>query len=168
MEIRKTKVEDIPAIMELVHHAQTYFQSQGIPQWNTGYPNENTFKQDIEVGGSYVLCDNDKIIGTCFLKPDDEPTYKIIEQGNWLNDEPYTTIHRITVDTNYKGQGLAGKIFAFIEEATKAQGKKNIRVDTHEVNKSMRKTLEKNGYIYCGIVYMSDGAPRVAYQKVLK
>jgi hypothetical protein len=28
--------------------------------------------------------------------------------------------------------------------------------------------LEKNGFIYCGIIYLSDGQERLAYEKVLK
>ena len=39
-----------------------------------------------------------------------------------------------------------------------------IRVDTHEGNIPMRKMLEKQGFVYCGVIHLADGSPRVAYQ----
>ena len=41
----------------------------------------------------------------------------------------------------------------------------NIRVDTHNDNKIMQYLLEKHGYQKCGIIYVKDGSPRIAYQK---
>ena len=43
----------------------------------------------------------------------------------------------------------------------------NIRIDTHAQNTTMQRQLEKNGFAECGIVYMADGAERIAFQKVL-
>ena len=31
----------------------------------------------------------------------------------------------------------------------------------------MRHILEKEGFKYCGIIYLEDGAERLAYQKIL-
>ena len=43
-----------------------------------------------------------------------------------------------------------------------------MRCDTHPGNIIMQHTLEKNGYIRCGIIRLTDGADRFAYEKVLK
>jgi hypothetical protein len=40
----------------------------------------------------------------------------------------------------------------------------NIRIDTHRQNVIMRCALEKYGFHYCGIIYLLDGAERLAYQ----
>ena len=32
------------------------------------------------------------------------------------------------------------------------------------LNKTMQKALQKNGFEYCGIIYVRDGTPRNAYQ----
>ena len=50
--------------------------------------------------------------------------------------------------------------------ATAEQMGNNLRADTHEKNRSMRKMLENNGFTKCGTIYVEDGTPRVAYQKV--
>lgn len=44
---------------------------------------------------------------------------------------------------------------------------RSIRVDTHRDNISMQKMLLKNGFKYCGIIYLKDGSERLAYDKLL-
>ena len=39
-----------------------------------------------------------------------------------------------------------------------------LRADTHEDNKIMQAVLERNGFEKCGIIYIEDGSPRIAYQ----
>ena len=41
----------------------------------------------------------------------------------------------------------------------------NLRIDTHEKNIPMQRCLAKNGFARCGIIYLEDGDPRIAYQK---
>ncbi|MBQ5456348.1 MAG: GNAT family N-acetyltransferase, partial [Prevotella sp.] len=41
----------------------------------------------------------------------------------------------------------------------------NIRIDTHRQNVIMRNVLQKYGFRYCGIIYLLDGAERLAYQR---
>jgi RimJ/RimL family protein N-acetyltransferase len=43
----------------------------------------------------------------------------------------------------------------------------NIRIDTHRQNTHMQRALEKYGFRYCGIIYLLDGAERLAYQRCL-
>ena len=44
----------------------------------------------------------------------------------------------------------------------------HLRIDTHEDNKVMQHVLEKYGFVRCGIVYVSDGSPRIAYELLEK
>ena len=64
----------------------------------------------------------------------------------------------------------AGKIhaaFAFIIGRIMDFAKSNIshiRIDTHEHNKVMQKALEKQEFERCGIIYVPDGTPRIAFE----
>lgn len=40
------------------------------------------------------------------------------------------------------------------------------RVDTHGDNVIMRRCIERAGFVYCGIIYLLNGDPRLAYQKL--
>ena len=42
---------------------------------------------------------------------------------------------------------------------------RNLRIDTHRDNVVMQHMLDKNGFQYCGIIYLEDGSERMGYQK---
>ena len=39
----------------------------------------------------------------------------------------------------------------------------NIRIDTHHDNLVMQKVLNKHGFMKCGVIYLKNGNPRLAY-----
>ena len=86
-----------------------------------------------------------------------DETYKVIENGKWLNNEPYVVIHRIAGD----GQ-VHGILKSAIDHCRDLSA--NIRIDTHEDNAKMRHLIEKNGFTRCGIIYVRDHSQRIAYQ----
>lgn len=89
--------------------------------------------------------------------PGIEPNYAKIEEGEWLNDKPYGVIHRLSSSGQRKG-------IADICIRWCLQQCPNVRVDTHQDNRIMQKILE-NGFQRCGIIYVEDGSPRIAFQK---
>lgn len=166
MKIRKTEEKDIPAVLAVYDDARNYFYQNGIPQWQKGTPNEETLRADMQRGYSYVLEDDGEVIGTACIVEEADSDYLQISEGDWLNDEPYVVIHRIAVRSSCKGKGLAGKLLAFAAERMRAEGWRNIRIDTHEKNRSMRGFLAKNGFVQCGNVIVGRWRePRIAYQK---
>lgn len=43
----------------------------------------------------------------------------------------------------------------------------DIRIDTHENNKTMLKHLKESGFIKCGIIYIDNGTSRIAFHKII-
>lgn len=167
MIFRKSKDKDVTSIMEIISHAQEYFKEKEIDQWQNNYPNEDTIKNDIKKDASYVLESDGIILATTALFYEKEEPYTKID-GKWLSEKDYCTIHRLAVKPEEKGKNLASDILMFIEYICIEIGIKSIKVDTHTQNYSMRRFLEKNDFIYCGIIYLEDGSPRVAYEKEIK
>lgn len=167
MEIRKAVMSDINSIMNIIKQAQNYFKEQGINQWQNNYPNIETIKNDIDKGYGYVLLKEGEVVGTVAVSFDGEKTYEKIYDGKWISNCEYAVIHRIAVDSNSKGQGLASVIFNNIEKMCLERNVKSIRIDTHEDNKSMQRLIEKNGFQYCGIIYLEDRSKRLAYEKLI-
>lgn len=158
MYIRKAGNDDLSEIMCIYRAAQDFMIASGNPsQWGHFYPTEELIKQDIENKISYLICDDDEIHGVFALFDGLEPTYQYIENGEWLNDKPYITLHRIASD------GKAHGIFKCAIDYCKRISD-NIRIDTHKSNKIMQKQIEKNGFKKCGTIYVRDGSPRIAYQ----
>ena len=159
MKIRKATPDDIQAILGVYAIAREYMRNTGNPdQWGTQYPSANLLNDDISKGELYVGTDEDDCVRFVFaFILGEDPTYAYIEDGKWLTDKPYGTIHRIAGDGSVKGA------VAMAVEYCK-QTISNIRIDTHEKNKTMQHVVEKLGFKRCGIIYIEDGTPRIAYQ----
>ncbi|MCI6152365.1 MAG: GNAT family N-acetyltransferase [Fusobacterium perfoetens] len=167
MEIRLALENDLKNIIKIINQAKVYMKNNNFNQWNDNYPNNETISKDIKLQESYVLIDDEKIVGTFVLSFDGEINYKNIYEGNWKTNNPYGVLHRVAIDDLYKGKGLAKLILDFSEKEALKKGIKNFRIDTHKENKSMRKFIEKNGFEYCGIILVEDETERVAYEKIL-
>ena len=44
---------------------------------------------------------------------------------------------------------------------------RQFKIITHRDNRIMQHLLDKNGFTYCGIIYLDDGTERLAYQNSL-
>ena len=158
MRIRDASFDDLSRIMEIYRHAQDYMIRTGNPQqWGHTYPDEALIRADIQAGQSKVIYDETGVHGVFALPDGEEPTYRRIENGAWLNDEPYVTIHRIA------GDGQVHGLFQCAADYCKRISD-NVRIDTHADNRIMQKLIERNGFQKCGTIYVRDGSPRIAYQ----
>ncbi|NME35051.1 MULTISPECIES: GNAT family N-acetyltransferase [Fusobacterium] len=167
MKIRLSTKDDLKDIIRIINQAKVYMKNNNFNQWNENYPNEEIISKDIYLKESYVLIDDEKIVGTFVLSFTDEISYKNIYNGKWKTNNPYGILHRVAIDNLYKGKGIAKLILDFSEKEALKKEIKNFRIDTHKENKSMRKFIEKNGFEYCGIILVEDGTERVAYEKKL-
>lgn len=168
MEFRKSVKTDADRIMEIIKQAQEHFKEQGIDQWQNNYPNKEVINNDIDNGESYVLLKDNEIVATTVASFNKEPTYKTIYEGEWITNDKYVVVHRVAVDNKYKGLGLSHQIFKHVEQLCLDKGVNSFKVDTHTDNKVMQNLLKKNGFKYCGIIYVEDGSERVAFEKVIK
>jgi len=163
MEIRAAKLDDIDFIMPILDEARTIMRENGnMTQWDKGYPSREIIMRDIQLNQAFVCVLNGGIVGYfCFIEGENpDPNYAEIEGGNWLDENPYGVIHRLA--SGRKVRGIAQKAFDYALTKTS-----NVKVDTHHDNMPMQKFLAKNGFTYCGIIYVADGTPRDAFQKQL-
>ena len=153
--IVKGKLENVDHIVDMINMGRSHIQEYGIDQWDNGYPNKDTIMQDIENERGYLFLEDDKILAY-FVVLDYDPCYEYIE-GKWNDNSEYVAIHRVvTCEFN---KGIGSKLFSELKNRYD-----HIRVDTHEGNISMNKCLIKNGFTYCGVIYLKDGAKRNAYE----
>ena len=157
MMIRLANKDDLKSIEQIYENARQFMRSNGnFSQWGNSYPSVGIIQADIKQKCLYVV--EDEAIQAVFtLIMGEDPTYLEID-GAWLNDRSYATLHRIASRGTQKG------IFKLIIEFSWSICP-NLRIDTHKDNKPMRHLIEKNGFVYCGIIIVGDGTPRLAYQK---
>ena len=156
MNWRRCQAQDVSFVAAIFAQARAFMREQNLPQWQGEYPNAEDVRRDITQEIGWVL-EDDEILAYAAVRPGDEPTYGYIE-GAWHSHAPYLTLHRVAV-AQY-GRGLVGQVFAHA-----AQMADWLRIDTHEQNAPMRRAIEKFGFEECGIIYVEDGSPRIAYDK---
>lgn len=165
MELRKAQVDDIPKIMIIIRDAQAFLKQQGIDQWQNNYPNLETISNDVQNDHGYVLIVDNRILAYGAIINGIEPTYAVIEDGAWLNDDPYIVVHRLAVDSAHRGQKIASCFIAETIKLAKKWGVYNLRIDTHRDNLIMQKMIINNEFNYCGVIYLASKDQRLAYQK---
>ena len=158
--IRPACREDIPAVMAILDAAKTIMRQTGnMDQWKDGYPSTEIIRGDIDRGVGFVVCESGALVVAYFaFIPSPEPTYAYIEGGAWLEDTlPYHVIHRLGSRPDARG--------IFQNVITWCLGQDgNLRIDTHRDNLIMQHCILKAGFQYCGIIYLSNGDERLAYQ----
>ncbi|MBI0143444.1 N-acetyltransferase [Bifidobacterium sp. W8116] len=185
--IRHATMDDFEAIMPIYAYARKRMAETGNPrQWGDKYPLPERIREDIAGGHTMLLVDDaagmdqipedpvypepeldehkgshERIIGVFALFHDPEPDYKVID-GSWLDDRPYTTIHRVAASG--LGRHAAGDLLDW-----SMRRYENIRADTGLKNYAMQHILETHGFTRCGNIIMPENKEienvRVAYQR---
>ena len=135
-------------------------------QWSNGYPSQDIIWGDVSRGVGFVIEEDACVVAYYAFVPSPEPTYEKIysdgdgKGGAWLNDDAYYVIHRLA--SCAKVHGIFSDVLSWAFERTKT-----IRVDTHRDNHIMQHNFLARGFTYCGIIYLSSGDERLAYQKTI-
>ena len=161
MNIRKAAPEDLETIMALYDQGRQFMRQNGnLHQWINGYPSRELVTEDIRLGRSYLVEENEQAAAVFYFDAgaDIEPTYRVID-GAWLDDGPYGVLHRAA--SNGRIRGIMDICTAWGMERCHS-----LRADTHRDNLPMQRALERCGFHYCGVITIADGSERLAYQKL--
>lgn len=160
--IRKAKKNDIPAVLRCYQQAKNFMHSNGNKeQWPGDYPGHRDAEADLEAGSLYVMEENGRIYAAFTFIIGDEPTYRVIENGSWLSQEPYGTIHRVASDGT--GRGVFRDCLQFCQAQIG-----HLRIDTHADNDKMLALIQAAGFCERGIIRVENGTPRQAFEYIAK
>lgn len=178
MEFRKTRVNEIDRVMEILLDGKASLKALGIDQWQgDGYPSRDIIVGDVENGVSYVVEDaRGHLAATCMISFSGEPDYDEIE-GVWLtegssSDPAYAVVHRVAVAADSTGKGAARFMLASAQRIACDQGVQSVRVDTHPGNVPMLRLIASCGFTECGIIRIKHAEgltpERVAFEKIVQ
>lgn len=157
--VRNAQWEDLPRIEEIYAYARDFMARTGNPnQWGKTNPPAAQLKKDIENRLLFVITEGGNIHGVFYFYIGEDPTYLEIRGGTWRCRKPYGTIHRIAGDGS---GGILKAAVAFCEKQID-----HLRIDTHHDNLVMQRSVEKQGFSRRGIIYIADGSPRIAYDRI--
>lgn len=157
-------LSDIPVILRITDAGRRAQREQGFLQWQDGYPDKAIVESDILLGAGRLLLDGDTPVAYASLIVSD-PGYEALGDI-WRYSGPYGVIHRMAVSDAYRGKGVSGIFFDFLEADAADKGIKAIRVDTGRENMVMQHILSRRHYCSHGLHTFPWG-PRLAYEKLL-
>ncbi len=159
LNIEKARPEQMGELLNVYAAARAFMEKTGNPhQWGKTNPTEETLRRHLVNGDLYVVTKNGRLCGAFALIFGEDPTYGYIE-GSWQSDTPYAAIHCVASD------GTARGVFdACVAYCEARYG--HLRIDTYKDNRVMQRCIEKHGFSYCGTIYLANGSPRMAYERI--
>ena len=166
MTIRLAVVEDIPKIMLLVSKVVPLMRASGNFQWGDDYPNPQVFGKDITLGQLWVSEIEGNIAGVSAITNDQDPEYA---DAGWDINEKAVVTHRLAVDPDRQGMGIAKALMEQAELVARASNITILRVDTNSENMATRALFPKIGYTFSGEIGLAKrpGLRFFCYEKLL-
>ena len=149
--IRLAKKSDLDRVLQITRLCAREMESRKVFQWNEHYPDRQSFVNDINNSELYVYCIKDMAVGCvsiCALM--DEVYHKVAWKTNGKNS---VYVHRLAVDPKHQQQGIGSKLMDFVENESKLNGMKSIRLDTFSQNKVNQNFYEQRGYVKLEDIY---------------
>jgi GNAT superfamily N-acetyltransferase len=133
--------------MQLITKVVPLMMASGNFQWDENYPNATVFNNDIALNRLWVAESDGSIVGVTAITTEQQAEYA--DLGMDITEEAIVT-HRLAVNVDYRGQGIAEALLKKAEEVALGRGIKILRIDTNSNNKATRKLFPKMGYEYAG------------------
>lgn len=166
MHVRRATEDDLNAILALVRRVVPLMRASGNLQWSESYPNRAVFLRDLVLEQLWVAEEQKKIAGVAALTRDSSPEYA---QVGWNLEEPAIVVHRLAVDPEQRGKGIARQLMQQAEQIAREAGIALLRVDTNAENHAMQQLILALGYDFSG-AFTFDNRPGLqfcAYEKPL-
>jgi ribosomal protein S18 acetylase RimI-like enzyme len=153
-------------MMELVRRVVPLMRAQGNLQWSDDYPNEHVFTQDIAAGEMWLAEIDGEAAGIAAITMDQSPEYADV---GWDLNEPAIVVHRLAVDTAFRGRGVAEALMLQAEAVARQRGIGVLRIDTNTQNPATQRLFPKLGYMYAGEISLAfrPGLRFLCYEKRL-
>jgi ribosomal protein S18 acetylase RimI-like enzyme len=166
MTIRLATREDVPSLMELVRQVVPLMRAAGNLQWDASYPNAGVLERDIELGQLWVAEIDGVMAAVAAVTTDQEPEYT---QVGWDIEEPAVVVHRLAVNPQFRGAGLAAALMKKAEEVALQRGISVLRVDTNTQNEATQRLFPRLGYAVAGEIGLGfrPGLRFLCYEKRL-
>ena len=166
MMIRLATRGEVPELMALVRRVVPLMIAAGNLQWDDAYPNAGVFERDIELGRLWLAEVDGRVGGVAAITTESEQEYAEV---GWDLDEPAVVVHRLAVDPELRGAGVASALMGQAETVAAELGIGVLRVDTNTKNEATQRLFPKLGYALAGEIGLRNrpGLRFFCYEKRL-
>ena len=155
LEFRTATVDDLDALVALYGAAAQDMLRQGIDQWDEYYPDREILAEDVESGDMTLGLLDGQLACAYVVNREYEPEYEL---GAWEHTEgDFCVLHRLCVNPEMQGRGLARQAMARMEKNARDQGFDSVRLDVFSQNLHAQHLYERLGYRRTGEVRFRKG-----------
>ena len=151
--IRLANPSDLDAIAEIYEEILDAEDARPVSytNWQRGkYPTRDTAKATLEAGTLWVAEEEGVLYGCVNLNGEQLPEYDSIPWTISAQPGEVGVIHTLVIRPSWSGKGKARAFVAFCEEELRRQGKRTVRLDTHEGNLPANTMYPRLGYTFAG------------------
>ncbi|MDQ0087710.1 ribosomal protein S18 acetylase RimI-like enzyme [Paenibacillus anaericanus] len=144
-EICLAEPKDSEIIRQMLINAALWMNSIGVPQWNPDQFTEEEVASYFATRELYLLFSGDEPVGF-FTLQDRDPDY-------WgsLHVEGYSYLHRLTVNSNFRGQGLGNEMIHWAVKRSRELNRLGLRLDCWAKNEKVNLMYQALGFKFLGI-----------------
>lgn len=165
-EIGLVEADELEAVWSLAVRAVRRMNEEGNAQWGADYPTKPHYAGDAARRELYAVREGGRILGVACINAEESPEYAAI---SWKNTGPTLSVHRMAVDPEYQGRGLAGDLLEAAERLALERGLAAIHLDTYAQNSRMQALLRRRGYIRRGEIRLHGRPlPFPCFEKTLR
>ena len=155
LEFRRAGTDDLDALVALYGAAAQDMLRQGIDQWDEYYPDREILSEDVESGDMTLGLLDGRLACAWVVNREYEPEYEL---GAWEHTEgDFCVLHRLCVNPQLQGRGLARQAMARMEKNARDQGFDSVRLDVFSQNLHAQRLYERLGYRRTGEVRFRKG-----------
>jgi GNAT superfamily N-acetyltransferase len=143
--------------MRLLGRCIEDMRRRGIDQWDELYPTRERFLSDVSAASLYLaLMGQERVIGAFTLDQNQDAEYASVQ---WtMSNGSVAVVHRLMVDPDYQGRGIAQEMMRFAEHAAWSVGCGVMRLDAFASNPQALRLYRTLDYRDAGEVRFRKGA----------
>ena len=155
LEFRRAGTDDLDALVALYGAATRDMREKGIDQWDEYYPDREILAEDVESGDMTLGLLDGQLACAYVVNREYDPEYEL---GAWEHTEgDFCVLHRLCVNPEMQGRGLARQAMARMEKNARDQGFDSVRLDVFSQNLHAQRLYERLGYRRTGEVRFRKG-----------
>ena len=147
MPVIQADARHVDAVWTLLQRCRDALAREGIFQWDDVYPTRATVEHDVRDGALWVLEVDGDVLAAITLNEHQDVRYAEID---WHEPEPALVVHRLCVDPDIQGRGLAHQLMAHGEALAAERGYRSIRLDAYSANPRSLSFYRRRGFREAG------------------
>ena len=168
--LRPARPEDLPRLLPMLEAAKERLRALGLTQWQSGYPDGETLREDLAAGRGFLLARGEEALTYAAICFGEDESYRSID-GAWLGGGPYAAVHRLMTAPSALRGGYALRLLREAEALAVSVDLDGRRTNKQRGNLPMRALLARAGFTACGVIRLvrtpEPDPERLAFQKLL-